>query len=199
MQPISLKYAGVACNMLLLLCLSATNLYAQKKEVIHRDNHLVLMEHPKDTTDVVNPLTGEEAQVITRRSDDVLSLNKEKVHKCTPEEAEATVTLLSNAVEEKTKNVAKQLSKGTYNYYAETVVINKQGKVVYLEPGYVYREKVVDIDGKEVKNPEIPASVQTQLRDYITEIIEYTDVPPIKKEGEVVNAVVHVNGSFVVE
>jgi hypothetical protein len=195
MQPISLKYAGVTCCMLLLLCLSVANLYAQRKEITYKDNKLVLFVHTKDTTEVVNPLTGEEKFVVTSKSDDVLSLNREKVHKTDDEQA---IETLKHAIEQKIKATVGKLGKATYNYYTETVVINKQGKVVYVQPGSIYPISVVDIDGKE-KQPKIPDDVRTQLNEEIVQIIESTKVPPIEVDGEPVNVVVHINGNFVVE
>ncbi len=195
MQPISLKYAGVTCCMLLLLCLSVANLYAQRKEITYKDNKLVLFVHTKDTTEVVNPLTGEEKFVVTSKSDDVISLNREKVHKTDDEQA---IETLKRAIEQKIKATAGKLGKATYNYYTETVVINKQGEVVYVQPGSIYPISVVDIDGKE-KQPKIPDDVRTQLNEEIVQIIESTKVPPIKVDGEPVNVVVHINGNFVVE
>lgn len=195
MQPISLKYAGVTCGMLLLLCLSATNLYAQRKEITYKGNKVVLFVHPKDTTEVMDPLTGEEKFIITSKSDDVLSLNTEKVHKI---DDERTVAILTNAVEQKIATAARKLDKATYHYYAETVVINKQGKVVYLQPGSIFPISVVDLDGKKIQ-PQIPKYVQTELNSEIAKIIESTKIPPVEVKGEAVNVVVHVNGSFVVE
>ena len=199
MQPISFKYTIVASGMLLLLCLSATNLYAQRKEVTYKDNNLVLMEHPKDTSIVEDPITGEERHVITTKTDDVLSLNKEKVHKCTPDEEAVAIETLTNAVEQKIKDAAKQLGEGSYNYYVHTVVINKKGNVAYMEPGYIHRVRVTGIDGEEIKKPEITADQQERIRNNIAEIIEHTQVEPIIKDGEPANVVVHINGGFVVK
>ncbi len=190
-----LKYTGVTCCMLFLLCISATKLYAQRKEITYKDNKLVLMVHPKDTTEVVDPLTGEEKIVVTSKSDDVLSLNAERVHTIDDEQAIAT---LRNAIEQKIMAIAGKLGKATYNYYTETVVINKQGKVVFVQPGSIYPISVVDIDGKE-KQPKIPEDVRTQLNEEIAQIIESTKVAPIEVDGEPVNVVVHINGNFVVE
>lgn len=181
--------------MLFLLCISATKLYAQRKEITYKDNKLVLMVHPKDTTEVVDPLTGEEKIVVTSKSDDVLSLNAERVHTIDDEQAIAT---LRNAIEQKIMAIAGKLGKATYNYYTETVVINKQGKVVFVQPGSIYPISVVDIDGKE-KQPKIPEDVRTQLNEEIAQIIESTKVAPIEVDGEPVNVVVHINGNFVVE
>lgn len=195
MQPISLKYAGVTCCMLLLLCLSATNLYAQRKEITYKDNKLVLFVHPRDTSLVMDPLTGEEHHVITRKNDDVLSLNAERVYKIDDEQA---IELLRKAIEKNIASTAKKLDKATYQYFTETVVINKKGKVVYLQHGGIYPVRVVDVDGKEKPN-RITDDVRTELIEEIAKVIEATNVPPIKVEGEPVNAVVHVTGSFIVE
>lgn len=199
MQPISFKYTIVASGMLLLLCLSATNLYAQRKEATYKGNKLVLMEHPKDTSIVEDPITGEERYVITTKTDDVLSLNKEKVHKCTPDEEATAIETLTNAVEQRIKDATQQLGQGSYNYYVHTVVINKKGKVAYMQPGYIHRVRVTGMDGEEIKKPEITADQQEQITNNIAEIIESTHVPPILKDGEPANVVVHINGSFVVK
>lgn len=195
MYPGMFNYRFAKYSVLLLLCLSSLSLDAQRKEITYKDNKLVLFVHPRDTNLVMDPLTGEEKHIITRKSDDVLSLNAERVHKIDDEQA---VEMLRNAIEEKIMATVGKLGKATYNYYTETVVINKQGKVVYVRPGNIYPISVVDIDGKE-KQPNIPDDVRTQLNEEVAQIIESTKVPPIEIDGEPANVAVHINGNFVVE
>lgn len=199
MQPISFKYVIVASAMLLLSCLSVTNLHAQRKEVTYKNNQLVLMVHPKDTSIVEDPITGEQRPVITTKNDDVISLNREKVHKCTPDEEAAAIATLTNAVEQKIKNAAQQLGEGSYNYYVHTVVINKKGNVAYLQPGSIYRIMVTGMDGEEIAHPKITADQRVQISNNIAEIIEHTRVEPIMKNGDLINVVVDINGSIVVK
>lgn len=195
MQPTTLRYSGVICGLLLLLCLLATTTHAQRKEVNYKDNLVVLMIHPKDTSVVVDPLTGEEKFVLTSKSDDVLSLNREKVYRT---DDEHVIELLKQAVEERISGIPKQLDKGTYNYYVETVVINKRGDVAYIQPGSVFPVRVTDLDGRDV-TPAITDGIQQLLNDEIAHAVESAKVPPVEQDGEPVNVVVHLNGSFVIE
>ncbi|HYD22095.1 MAG TPA: hypothetical protein VEB40_11515 [Flavipsychrobacter sp.] len=194
MQSKRLGHTGVLCSIL-LLCLSSLNVYAQRKEVNHKDNLVVLMVHPKDTSIVVDPLTGEEKFVVTSKSDDVLSLNREKVHRTDDGQA---IEILKQAVEERISGIPKQLDKGTYNYYIETIVINKEGRVAYLQPGNIFPVRIVDLDGNDV-TPQIADDVRHLLNGEIAQAIESVKMPPIEMDGEPVNAVVHLNGSFIVE
>lgn len=195
MQPTTLRYSGVICCLLFLLCLLTITTYAQRKEVSYKDNLVVLMIHPKDTSIVVDPLTGEEKFVLTSKSDDVLSLNREKVYRM---DDEHVIELLKQAVEERISGIPRQLDKGTYNYYVETIVINKRGEVAYQQPGSVFSVRVTDLDGKDV-TPTLTDGMRQLLNDEIAHAVESAKVPPVEKDGKPVNIVVHLNGSFVVE
>ena len=195
MYPKPLNYRIAAYGILFLLCLSSLSLLAQRKEITYKDNKLVLFVHPKDTSVVIDPLTGEEKFVVTSKSDDVLSLDAERVHRM---ENEQVIELLKQAVEERISGIPTQLEKGTYNYYVETVVINKQGEVAYQQPGNVFPVQVTDLDRKDA-TPMLTDAMRQLLNDEITRAVESAKVPPVQKDGKPVNIVVHLNGSFVVE
>lgn len=195
MYPKPHNYRIAAYGILFLMCLSSLSLHAQRKEITYKDNNLVLFVHPKDTSVVMDPLTGEEKFVVTSKSDDVLSLNREKVHRIEDEEV---LGVLRNAIEKHITSSAQKLDKATYHYYTETVVINKKGNIVYLQPGGIFPVSVIDIDGKEISN-NLTKDMQVKLMDEIVKVIESTKVPPVEVDGEPVNIVAHVNGSFIVE
>ncbi len=195
MKPLQLNYTGVAFTALLLFLSVAA--YAQKEKLTYKGNVFEIQTFAKDTTEVMDPVTGKTSMVVTSRQDAILSMNGVQVFPAGSDE-QATIVRdeLAKEVVQTLRKSERKLGSGTYNFSVSNIVIDSRGKIVYLEPAYIRRVQVIGMDGSAATT-ELTTEERARVQNKIKDILENMTITPLAKEGKPVISTVDITGDFV--
>ena len=196
MKPLQLNYTGVAFTALLLFLSVAA--YAQKEKLTYKGNVFEIQTFAKDTTEVMDPVTGNTSMVVTSRQDAILSMNGVQVFPAGSDE-QATIVRdeLAKEVVQTLRKSERKLGSGTYNFSVSNIVIDSRGKIVYLEPAYIRRVQVIGMDGSAATT-ELTTEERARVQNKIKDILENMTITPLAKEGKPVISTVDITGDFVI-
>lgn len=196
MKPLQLNYTGVAFTALLLFLSVAA--YAQKEKLTYKGNVFEIQTFAKDTTEVMDPVTGKTSMVVTSRQDAILSMNGVQVFSAGGDE-QATIVRdeLAKEVTQTLRKSERKLGSGTYNFSINNIVIDSRGKIVYLEPAYIRRVQVIGMDGSAATT-ELTTEERARVQNKIKDILENMTITPLAKEGKPVISTVDIKGDFVI-
>lgn len=196
MKPLQLNYTGVAFTALLLFLSVAA--YAQKEKLTYKGNVFEIQTFAKDTTEVMDPVTGKTSMVVTSRQDAILSMNGVQVFPAGSDE-QATIVRdeLAKEVVQTLRKSERKLGSGTYNFSVSNIVIDSRGKIVYQQPAYIRRVQVIGMDGSAATT-ELTTEERARVQNKIKDILENMTITPLAKEGKPVISTVDITGDFVI-
>ena len=196
MKPLQLNYTGVAFTALLLFLSVAA--YAQKEKLTYKGNVFEIQTFAKDTTEVMDPVTGKTSMVVTSRQDAILSMNGVQVFPAGSDE-QATIVRdeLAKEVAQTLRKSERKLGSGTYNFSVDNIVIDSRGIIVYQQPAYIRRVQVIGMDGSAATT-ELTTEERARVQNKIKDILENMTITPLAKEGKPVISTVDITGDFVI-
>lgn len=196
---LSLKLnTGVALTALLLFC-CGNNLMAQNKIIVHNGNKFEVAESPDDTVIVVDPLTGDEQIVVTKKINEILKMNNTPVVPADKSDEQVTVTMetIVKAIEKKMRKEGKELGQGSYDFFVNNLVIDEYGHIVYHEPSGIQMITVINIDGIPTR-PDLAPQQKDVIGRKIDDIVDNIRVSGFKKNSQPVIYSMNIKGNFVI-
>lgn len=157
------------------------------KTISYKGNTIVFKTYPGDSTEVINPLTGEEALVVTRMMDSAITLNGTPIisfRKSNDARLESYNQKLSKKINKKITKDAKVLGAGSYNYSLDNIILNTDGTPVFVQAGSISRIPVIGLDGKPLRPQTIDKKTEEALLNTIKEIVTSTKLPSYTIDGD---------------
>ena len=202
MKSTAYTYKIAASFMLLFLLYNTTTRaqdnYVRHKMINYKGNAFEIQTFAKDTTEVMDPVTGKTSMVVTSRQDVVLSMNGvQTVPAGNDEQATIVRDELAKEVAQTLRKSERKLGSGTYNFSVSNIVIDSRGKIVYQQPAYIRRVQVIGMDGSAATT-ELKTEERARVQNKIKDILENMTITPLAKEGKPVISTVDIKGDFII-